>query len=318
MFEVNWDYAAIERFNLGDLTTKLIPFNLGKAILQADAEHNLTLQPGDVITIFSKGDIAQPLAKQSKYVRLEGEVSGAGLYQMEPGETLRHLLQRTGGVTTNAYLYATVFTRESTRVEQQKRQDEALARMEMELDRAAGRLAAAALSKESSEADQMQIEGRRRVLNSLKAMKPSGRIVLEIPSERADIKHLPEVILEDGDRIFIPPVPSVVSVFGAVYNQNTFVHQSSRAIGDYLAQAGGPTRDGDKSQMFVIRANGSVLSRNQTGWGSSFTGAKMMPGDTLVVPERMDQTSIMRELKDWAQILYQIGLGAAAIKVLRE
>ncbi len=316
--EVNWDYAAIERFNPGDLTTKLIPFNLGKAILQADAEHNLALQPGDLITIFSKSDIAQPLAKQSKYVRLEGEVSVAGLYQMEPGETLRHLLIRTGGLTTNAYLYAAVFTRESTRADQQKRQDEAIVRMEAELDRAAARMSAAGLSKESAETDQVQVESRRRVLNSLKAMKPSGRIVLELPRERADIKHLPEVVLEDGDRIFIPSVPSVVSVFGAVYNQNTFVHQSNRAVSDYLAQAGGPTRDGDKSEMFLIRANGSVLSRNQTGWGSSFTGTRLMPGDTLVVPERMEQTSIMRELKDWAQILYQIGLGAAAIKLLRE
>ena len=316
--EVNWDYAAIERFNPGDLTTKLIPFNLGKAILKTDPEHNLALQPGDVITIFSKSDIAQPLEKQSKYVRLEGEASGAGLYQMEPGETLRHLLTRTGGLTTNAYLYAVVFTRESTRADQQKRQDEALARMEMELERAGARLTAAALSAESAAAEQLQLENRRRLLQSLKAMKPSGRIVLEIPRERGDIKQLPELVLEDGDRIFIPSTPSVVSVFGSVYNQNTFVHQSSRTVSDYLSQAGGVTRDGDKSEMFLIRANGSVLSRNSTGWGSSFASTRMMPGDTLVVPEQLERTNIMRELKDWAQILYQIGLGAAAIKVLQQ
>ena len=316
--EVNWDYAAIERFNPGDLTTKLIPFNLGKAILKTDPEHNLALQSGDVITIFSKSDIAQPLEKQSKYVRLEGEAIGAGLYQMEPGETLRHLLTRTGGLTTNAYLYAVVFTRESTRTDQQKRQDEALARMEMELERAGARLTAAALSAESAAAEQLQLENRRRLLQSLKAMKPSGRIVLEIPRERRDIKQLPELVLEDGDRIFIPSTPSVVSVFGSVYNQNTFVHQSSRTVSDYLSQAGGVTRDGDKSEMFLIRANGSVLSRNSTGWGSSFASTRMMPGDTLVVPEQFERTNIMRELKDWAQILYQIGLGAAAIKVLQQ
>jgi protein involved in polysaccharide export with SLBB domain len=295
----------------------LISFNLGKAILQADPEHNLTLQPGDVLNIFSKADIAQPLENQTKYVRLEGEVRAAGLYQMEPGETLRQLLLRTGGLTTNAYLYATVFTRESTRADQQKRQEEAVARLEMDLERAAARQIASAVSKESAEADMAQLQTRRRLLQAFKALKPSGRIVLNIPSERPGLKDLPEVVLEDGDRIFIPAVPSVLTVFGSVYNPNTFLHQAGRTTADYLAQAGGPTRDGDKGEMFLIRANGSVLGRHQAGWGSSLSSTRMMPGDTLVVPEKLEQVSFMRELKDWAQIIYQLGLGAAAIKVLK-
>ncbi len=87
--EVNWNYAAIERVNPVDLGTLLVPFNLGKAILEGDPTHNVLLQPGDVVTVFSVDDIQVPSAKQTKYVRLQGEFRNAGIYSAEPGETLR-------------------------------------------------------------------------------------------------------------------------------------------------------------------------------------------------------------------------------------
>src|SRR5207237_8865352 len=89
--EVNWEYAVIERLDRDNLTTQLIPFNLGKAILDADPQNNIVLQPGDVITIFSKDDIQVPVAQQTKFVRLEGEIRTPGVYQILPGETLRQL-----------------------------------------------------------------------------------------------------------------------------------------------------------------------------------------------------------------------------------
>jgi protein involved in polysaccharide export with SLBB domain len=122
--EINWDYAVIQRLNRDDLTTGLIPFNLGKVVLESDESNNLELQPGDVVTIFSQADLQVPLAKQSKFVKLEGEFKAAGIYRLEPGESLRHLVERAGGLTENAYLFGAQFTRESTRQDQQKRLDQ--------------------------------------------------------------------------------------------------------------------------------------------------------------------------------------------------
>src|SRR4029079_15283693 len=102
--------------NLADLTTTLLPFNLGKAIVESDPQNNLPLQPGDVITIFSKEDIQVPIAKQTKFIRVEGEVAAPGVYQVQQGETLRQLLARVGGLSPNAYLFGSTFTRESTRI----------------------------------------------------------------------------------------------------------------------------------------------------------------------------------------------------------
>jgi len=108
--EVNWDYAVIERLNRSDLTTSLIPFNLGKAVIDGDPEQNLPLQPGDIVTVFSKEDIKVPISKQTQYIRLEGEFNSSGVHQIMPGETLRQLVARVGGLASNAYLFGAQFT----------------------------------------------------------------------------------------------------------------------------------------------------------------------------------------------------------------
>ena len=316
--ELNWDYALIERFNRADLSTSLIPFNLEKAIVQGDDANNVLLQPGDVITIFSKEDIQVASSRQTKYVRLEGEFASSGVYQIQSGETLRQLVQRVGGVSFNAYLFGSEFTRESTRIQQQKNLDEALNRLERDIQRFSVSRAQSITSGEDAGTLQAQADAARLMVARMRQVRPTGRIVLAL-AEDSQAKDLPDLPLEDGDRYFIPPPPSMVNVFGSVYNENSFVYKTANRVVDYLEQAGGPTKDADKSSIYVLRADGSVLSRRQGGWLSSGLDSKqLMPGDSIVVPEELDKTSVMRNLKDISQILYQFGLGAAALKVLRQ
>lgn len=107
--EIDWSYAVIERLNPNTLKTSLIPFNLGKLVAGHDPAQNLELQPGDVVTILNQRDVLVPQSEQTKYVRLEGEFVGAGVYSVEPNETLEHLIQRAGGFTSDAYLYGSSF-----------------------------------------------------------------------------------------------------------------------------------------------------------------------------------------------------------------
>lgn len=314
--EVNWDYAVIERLNPADLTTNLIPFNLGKVILDNDPEANLLLQPGDVVTVFSKDDIQVPLAKQTKYVRLEGEIHQAGLYQAEPGETLRQLAARVGSLTPQAYLYGAEFTRESARIMQQKRMDEALNRMERESERSAVARAQNILTPEDAQGLKAEVEARRATIARLRQIKATGRIPLEL-SDDATANNLPDIALEDGDRFVIPSRPSIVGVLGAVYSENSFLYKSNKDVGDYLAQAGGMTKDADTKHAYILKADGSILSKQQSGWFSGFDSQRLMPGDTIVVPEQTEKTTWIKDFKDWTQILYQFGLGAAAISVLK-
>lgn len=315
--EVNWDYAVVERLNRSDLTTQLIPFNLGRAILDGDPQNNLVLQSGDVVTIFSKDDIQVPIAKQTRFVRLEGEVANAGVYQVLPGETLRQLVARVGGFTPNAYVFGSSFTRESTRIAQQRRLTEFIDRLEQEITR---NMSQVAISKDEAESRQAASRGQLDLVNRLRKVQATGRIVLEVPAlTQAGIAQLPDLPLEDSDVFNVPARPSTVAVVGTVYNENAFIYRSEKRVGDYIAQAGGPTKDADAKSLYVIRADGTVISKRQSGgWiTSSFEGGRLNPGDTVVVPENLEKFRFSKELTVWSQVFYQFALGVAGLKVLK-
>jgi protein involved in polysaccharide export with SLBB domain len=315
--EINWDYAVVERFNEADLSSTLLPFNLGNAILGGKAEDDLTLKSGDVITIFSKDDIRVPQERQSKYVRLEGEFKQSGVYKVEVGESLRKLIARVGGFSQQPYLFGAEFSRESTRLLQQKRMDEAIERLEKEIERNAATQSRASLSSEDIAGVKQQLDTQRTLVSKLKQAKASGRIVLEITPKATNVNDLPDLALEDGDRLFVPSQPSTISVFGAVYNENTFIYKQEKRVMDYLQQAGGATKDGDDKNIYIIRADGSVVSKGQSGWFGGFGTLALSPGDAIIVPEEFDKTSFTKNFKDWTQIFYQFGLGVAGLKVLR-
>jgi len=312
--EINWEYAVIQRMDPSDLTTHLLPFNLGRAI-EGDQGQNLALQPGDVITVFSQRDMQVPIGQQTKFVRLEGEFRSAGVYQVQPGETLRRLVARVGGFTSQAYLYGAEFTRESTREEQQQRLDQYIQDLEQQVDRSAAPRALA--SSEETVAQRERSEGQRRLLEKMRQLRATGRVVLEIKPGADSLESLPDLVLEDGDRLFVPFRPATVNVIGSVYNSNAFVFKPGRTVGDYLQLSGGATRAGDKSKMFVIRANGATVSKQaHGGLMGSFNSVRLMPGDTVVVPEKVDPGAAVRGLKDWSQVIGQFALGAASIAVL--
>jgi protein involved in polysaccharide export with SLBB domain len=309
--EIVWDYATIERINPDTLKTVLIPFDLGKLILQHDATQDLELKSGDIVSIFSEADIRVPLAAQTKLVTLDGEFVHAGVYTVEPNETLRHLVARAGGITPNAYLYGSEFTRESVRTVQQARLDEYAHTLEMNIQR--GNIALAASQDQAASAAAQPSE--RELLSALRQIRATGRIVLAFKPDSNDLQSIPDVALENGDRFVIPPVPAVVNVVGAVYNQNSFLYAQGRTVGAYLLQAGGPNRNADSNHEFVIRANGDVTSRDakKTGWGDNFAKLRMYPGDSIVVPNKIFKPSALRPALEWTQLFYQVALGAAVI-----
>ena len=316
--EINWDYAVIQRISQRDLTTELLPFNLGKAVLEHDQSANLPLQPGDIVTIFSQADLRVPREQQTKLVRLEGELAAAGIYRAEQGEKLRELVIKAGGLTPSAYLYAAVFTRESTRVQQQERLDMVIAQMERDVARQAAQSAQNAKTADEATAAKAALEAQRANLDKLRQLKADGRIVLNLHPNDESVNEIPEIPLEDGDRLYVPSRPIVVSVVGDVYNQGSFMQQPGKTVATYLRSAGGPTRNADKGRIFVVRANGAVVSKDAASgfWSGGFDSMVLMPGDAVVVPENLNPGAALRSFKDWSQILFNFGLAAAAIKVL--
>jgi len=225
-------------------------------------------------------------------------------------------LRAAGGLTPAAYVFGTEFSRESVRTTQQENYERALRDLETEFTRTV--LTQRTTTVEEATTQSARSTATTRLIERLRAVKPTGRVVLQLAPEGGD---LPDLALEDGDRLYIPPRPTTVGVFGSVFNSGSFLHSRGRTIDDFLRLAGGPTRGADQSSVFVVRANGSVLSASQDGRGW-FNRSGDLPtsaaeaGDTIFVPEQADKTTWVQNAKDWTQIFYQFGIGIAAIKAL--
>lgn len=310
--QTNWDFAAIERLNTSTMHTSLIRFDLGKLVLGHEASQDLELQPGDIVTIFSQDEIHLPVERQTRYVRLEGEFERAGIYSVSPGETLRSLVERAGGLTAGAYLYGAEFTRKSTQEIEQERLNEYADRMEHQAARSS-------VSQGGGSAPGQVAAINRELIARLRQLRPTGRIVLNLRPQSTGGGELPEMLLEDGDRLLIPPRPATIQVVGSVFNQNAFLFRNGSLARDYLQMAGGPSRDADRGQIFILRADGSVTGHGagRSPFSSGIEESRLFPGDTVVVPEKNVRPGAMREFLTWTQLFSQLALGSAAVNVLR-
>ena len=283
------------------------------AQLQLPADLGQGLSHGDVLRAFSAVAISLPTQRQSKRVRVEGEVLRPSEYVLPEGSSIADALRAAGGFTQNAYVYATEFNRESVRATQQENYSRALRDLETDFARASGSQRVTSSDEAAGEA--ARAASTARLLDRLRTLKPTGRIVLQMTPEA---NELPNLALEDGDRLYVPARPSTVGVFGSVFNAASYLYLSGRTLDDYLRLAGGPTKGADEASTFVIHANGSVVSNRQdTSWFSRSSGLanlKAEAGDTVFVPEEMNKTTFVQAAKDWTQILYQLGIGIAGIK----
>jgi protein involved in polysaccharide export with SLBB domain len=279
------------------------------------AAETTTLTHGDVMRAFSAVDASLPIQRQNKRVRVDGEVQRPGEYVLPPNSSTADALRAAGGLTPAAFLFGAEFSRESVRVTQQENYERALRDLETEFTRAA-------TTQRTSNADEAAAATARgsasaRLIERLRAIKPTGRVVLQMQPGQPE---LPDLALEDGDRIYIPPRATTIGVFGSVFNGGSYLFNEGRMVEDYLRLAGGPTRGADTESAFVIRANGSVISGLQSSsfWRSGeLKGIPAMPGDTIFVPEEINKTTFVQSAKDWTQIIYQLGIGLAAVATFR-
>jgi polysaccharide biosynthesis/export protein len=315
--DINWEYAVIERTDNRDLTTQLIPFNLASAIDQPSSNDNQQLLAGDIVTVFSQKDIPVSTEARTKFVKVEGEVRAPGLYRVGPGETLRDVVRRSGGISSHAYLFGAELHRESTLQAQKKQLAQMVARMQRELQEQSG-LTSPGIAPDDLTETRLRIQEQRDFIDNLAHLQPTGRVVLELKPRDSTIEDVPAMALEDGDKFFIPAKMETVEVFGSVYNENAFRFKPHKLVPEYVNNAGGFTRGADKANVFVIRADGTVISRQQHhGFINRFETVRLMPGDAIVVPQRFRTTSVLRSLRDWTQVFAQLALGAAAINVLK-
>ena len=279
---------------------------------------SIAVKPTDVLRVFAPGAVPVQAQIQNEYVRVAGEARQSGIFLLKKGETLRELVARVGGANENGYLYATQLNRESVRRIQQAKLNEVADRFERDLESNATQRMNSSADQNNAAKLTAEVEQQRRIVQKLRSIKAEGRIVLDLPGFETELKNLPDLPLQDGDSIYIPRRPGTVDVLGSVFQQNAFVYRPRRTANDYIQQAGGTTITADKSEMYIIRADGTAKSGQGVGWFSGIGSQQLNPGDTVVIPEKIDRSTFMQSLKEWTSIFYQFGLGAAGLKVLKD
>jgi polysaccharide biosynthesis/export protein len=274
---------------------------------RADAAREMA-EGGDILQILPAGSIVRPLDRQSTLVRIEGEVNRPGNYYVAPNTPLATVLEMAGGTTQRAFVFGTQFYRESVRAQQHQSYLEALDQMEQVL-------VTAPLTQDNSVNvgdRQAQLDSVRSFLEKLRQAEPDGRLVLELPTTNTQLPG--DLLLENNDRIVIPPRIETVGVFGAVYRPASFLLGKGppKRVRDYIEQAGGTIRAADKGTIFVVRANGEVISKRRGALSS-----RVLPGDMIFVPVRTQGSTFWARFKDISQTLFQLGLSAATVAAIQ-
>ncbi|HEY1560522.1 MAG TPA: SLBB domain-containing protein [Caulobacteraceae bacterium] len=262
---------------------------------------------GDIVRILSLGQIARPEERQAILATIEGEVDRPGRYYLRPGATLGDLLTAAGGLSTGAFVYGSDLTRASVQRQQEKSYGHAIT----ELEFAAATAPLTALGATDAATATARQAAVASVVTELRKQKPDGRIVLPIAYGAATLQS--DFVLENFDHLYVPPRPKTVGVFGAVYQAASFQYADNTRVGDYLKLAGGARRHvSDTGQIFVIRANGSVISAAQI---HDLANRPAYPGDVIYVPVRTG-ASTWEKVERIAAIVGQFGASAAVIGIL--
>ena len=290
--------------------TEIYPISLAKA-LAGNPQDNVVLQPYDVLTV----------AKVSQWgrqptVTLRGQVRFPGTYTIRPGETLKSVIERAGGLTKWAFPQGAVFTRVELKRHEQHEMNRLAQRMRIELGVLALRASVTATGGAPGAAANTMIVAKS-LLSELKSEQAVGRLVINLPRimrKPADSPY--DVVLRNGDELIVPKFEQEVTVIGEVEDPTSHLYQPGLSRSAYIRMSGGFTSQAAPDKVYVVEANGSVVRRTGGSWWFSQSGTSIKPGDTIVVPINAEK---MLPLPFWQAvtgILYNVAIATAAVHAL--
>jgi protein involved in polysaccharide export with SLBB domain len=267
---------------------------------------DVSLQPYDSIHV--------PLLNQAGQIRrvsIKGEVKYPGIYTIKDGEHLSDLIQRAGGFTDKAYFYGAKYTTLRAKEIQQKSIDRLIQDLEIRAQQVISEQAQTAVSKEDAESAKAAQSSIQSLINRLKTIKAEGRVSIFLTDIKSFKGSKYDFELGDGDTLEIPKRPNFVAVVGSVYSPGAFLYEPNKPLKFYLQKSGGPTKTADEDYVYVLKANGEVVSKAQnSGIFTSFYSMKLMPGDTIVVPENLERIPYLRLVRDISDIVFKIATTA--------
>jgi polysaccharide biosynthesis/export protein len=297
--------AELTRYRLEDgiRQTQIINVDLA-AIRSGDKSADLLLQPFDFLNVKEI-----PEWTELEQVSLMGEVRFPGIYPIQRGETLHSVLARAGGITNMAFPDGSVFTRKELRDREQLQVDRLAERLQTDLASTALQAAAA----NQGQAGQSLSVGQS-LLSQLKTTKAVGRLVINLNGVlTSPLGSANDIVLRDGDKLIIPKQKQEVTVIGEVQNMTSHFYRKNYTRDDYIGLSGGLTRKADKGRIYIVRADGSVVSNENSGWFRRSGQVAMKPGDTIVAPLDTERLPALPLWQAVTGILYNLAIAAAAV-----
>lgn len=290
----------------GTRQTEVMTIDLAGAANGNPAD-NVKLQPYDILSV---KEVSQWTNQES--VILAGEVRFPGTYTIRPGETLKSVIERAGGLTPYAFPQGAVFTREELKNREQQEMNLLAQRMKIELGVLALRAVATTQGGNIGNADNALIVGKS-LLSQLQAEKAVGRLVINLPGiMRQPPGAAYDVVLRNGDELIVPKFEQEVTVIGEVQDATSHLYNPNLSRDDYVRLSGGFTAQSDPKRIYVVRADGSVVANQGSRWFNR-SNIQMEPGDTIVVPINAEQMLPLPFWEAMTGIIYNVAIAVAAI-----
>jgi protein involved in polysaccharide export with SLBB domain len=292
--------------------TALIPINLA-AIRRGDAAANIQLMPYDVLVIKPTPQWDEPGT-----IEVAGEVRFPGKYPIHRGETLSSVVHRAGGFTDLAFTGGTIFTREELKKREKEEIDILTERLRSDLAALTLESVAtsAALTNGSNAAAQSatSLAIGQQLLTEIKNAKPVGRLVIDINRVlKAKPGSADDVALRDGDKLLVPKQVQTITVLGEVQSPTSHLFKAGLDRDDYIAKSGGITYKADSKRIYIIRANGDVVSGQRLGWFRRSQVTVLQAGDTIVVPLNTERVRALPLYTAVTTIIYNLAVAILAI-----
>lgn len=294
------------------IVSERVPIHIGSAVNEEDTSADVPLKAGDVLTVHQLtgwNDIGAS-------VTLEGEIAHPGRYGFKPGERLSSVLRRAGGFRDTSYPAGAVLIREDVRKLEESSREQLI--RQIETSSASARISPNIGPGDQSGVLQLVAQQQNEILSRLRTQPATGRMVIHITADISSWENTPsDVEVRSDDVLRVPKQPGFVLVTGQVYNSSAITYSPGKTAGWYLSHAGGATEIANKKEIFIIRANGSVVGHEPSFWDHNVLSTRLDPGDTLIVPQKIIGKSLFwRNLLTVAQISSSIAVTAAVAGAL--
>jgi polysaccharide export outer membrane protein len=321
------DHASLSRMAVGKSQTDVvtIDFSPGKA-MAGDAFNDIALRPADNIYIREIPRYNEALERK---ISLEGEFKFPGEYTFTEGERLSSVIARAGGLTAAGYPFGAVYMREDIKELQKKRIKDYVNQLEEDVLVLTSQSAETSLEQTEADIVLKSLTAKKQLLEKMRNSRPTGRMVVDLKKALLNPGSDRDFELQPGDRLVVNKRPDYVNVLGEVYNPTALLVEQDRRVDYYLNLVGGATETADKDQIYLVKANGTVISKSQEGflglanWDAenhrwalgSFESTKVNAGDTIIVPKKVEKYPWLRVVKSVTEIMYHIAVAAGVIIV---